>query len=40
LGEKARSARDGVGEGLTPEKRLEVQERCREWLKTHPSMHD
>jgi TPR repeat protein len=37
LDEKVRSARDQVGEKLTPEKRLEIQERCRKWAETHPS---
>jgi TPR repeat protein len=36
LDEKVRSARDQVGEKLTPEKRLEIQERCRKWAETHP----
>jgi hypothetical protein len=36
LDEKARSARDQIGEKLTREKRLEVQERCRKWTETHP----
>ena len=35
-----RAERDKVGEKLTPEKRLEVEERCREWAKTHPVIHD
>jgi TPR repeat protein len=32
-----RSVRDKVGENLSPEKRLEVQERCRKWAGTRPS---
>jgi TPR repeat protein len=35
-----RAGRDKVGEKLTPEKRLEVEARCREWAKTHPAIHD
>jgi TPR repeat protein len=31
--------RDKVGANLTPAKRLEIQERCRKWMKTHPAMH-
>jgi TPR repeat protein len=36
LDDSARSARDTVGANLTPEKRLEIQGRCREWVKTNP----
>ena len=34
LDDNARSSRDKVGEHLTPEKRLEVQERCRNWAES------
>jgi hypothetical protein len=33
------SKRDKAGTTLTPEKRLEIQERCREWVKAHPTVH-
>ena len=36
LDEEVRSARDQVGRNLTPEKRQEIQERCRKWVETHP----
>jgi hypothetical protein len=35
LGDQARSTRDKVGANLTQEKRLEIQERCREWVEAH-----
>jgi hypothetical protein len=34
--EKVRATRDRIGETLTPEKRLEIQERSRKWEETHP----
>jgi hypothetical protein len=40
LDEKDRAARDEVGEKLTPAKRLEIQERCRKWVKAHPAIND
>jgi TPR repeat protein len=36
LDETARTLRDRVGEHLPPEKRLEVQERCRKFAEAHP----
>jgi hypothetical protein len=32
--------RDKVGANLTAAKRLEIKERCRKWVKTHPAMHN
>ena len=36
LDKKVRSPLDQVGEKLTPENRLGIQERCRKWAETHP----
>ena len=36
LDEEERSTRDQVGRNMTPEKRQEIQERCRKWVETHP----
>jgi TPR repeat protein len=40
LGDEVRKTRDQIGEKLTPEKRLEIQERCRKWTEAHPQTHD
>ncbi len=34
--DSARELRDQVGAGLAPEKRSEIQERCRRWKEAHP----
>ena len=39
LDDTAKKARDKVGESLTPEKRLEIQERCRKWAEEHSQAH-
>jgi len=38
--EYVQKLRDEVGAKLTPEKRLEVQERCRKWAEAHPPSYD
>jgi TPR repeat protein len=40
LDDTARKARDKVGESLTPENRLEIQERCYNWVKEHSHAHN
>jgi hypothetical protein len=37
---RLKEERDIVGTKLPPEKRLEIQERCRKWVESHPQAHN